>query len=395
MPTLVSGVRSSSNANSNNQLRDVERILQVLKPYQTPFLQLLWFGGRPAKPVVNATGKFEWFEDTLFPHQTTVKLAITASGSPATLSLTATNCTDITVFGVGDVVLIEETDQMAVVTSHNGTTVVLTHIDGSTSLTSLAVVGSVFKVIGNQNNEYNGVRTGKSTTEVEQYNYLTIQTESVGTTGRNQAGSAYTNGLTHPEMVAKKIEEMKLTMERNMLFSNSRGYKTVDGYRHTWGNGFLGRVTSNVNGYSTLDQATFDAHFQEVFAKGSNRRIHMCGSNQLVAVNKIVKDLYQVVPNPSVSAFGVNITEYITPFGTVAIVFNPLMDGKFTNWGFTIDPELVTLRYMADDAKGSRKFRIEENVQTPGTDGKQDKLLMDVGLQLVSEECHGILKKTS
>lgn len=390
----VSGVRSSSNANSNNQQRDVEKILALIKPYQTPLLQMLFFSDRPAKPVVNQLGKFEWMEDTLFPHQTTLKLAVTASGSPATLSLTSSNCTDITVFGVGDVVLIEETDQMAVVTSNNGTTVVLAHIDGTTGLTSLATVGGALKIIASRNHEFAGARTGKSTTEVEKYNYLTIISETVASTGRYQAGQAYTNGLTHPEMVAKKIEEMKMTVERNFLFSTGKGYATVDGYRHTYGEGFLGRISSNVNSYSTLDEATLDEHFEEVFAKGSNRRIHMAGAKQITAINKIVKDNYQVVPNPATTIYGVNVTELITPFGVVDVVFNPLMDGKFANFGFTIDPEKVILRYMADDAKGSRKFRIEEGVETPGVDGKQDKILMDIGIQIMNEDCHGILKKS-
>lgn len=392
---IISGVNSSANAVALNQLPDIEQVLVKTKPYQTPLLNLLWFSGRPAKEVTSQLGKFEWFEKGYMPHQTTNKTTITASGTPATLVLTSGNCTDITIFSTGDIVLIEETDQMAFVSAKNTTQVVLTHIDGVSNLVSLQTEGGYLKIIGSRVTEYDGVRGGSRSGEVVLENYLTIFSDSIASTGRYQAGKNWTDGVDHPALVAQKIEEMKLQAERYFLFAPVKGYATSGNYRTSWGHGFLGRISSNVNSYSsTLDEDTFDAHLQEVFAQGGSRKLHMCGSGQLTELNKFLKARYELNPSPVTNIYGVNLKEYVTPFGIVDIVWNPVMDGKFTNYGFTIDVDKIRLRYMANDKKGSRAFRIEENVETPGVDGTVDKILMDVGIEIHEEACHGILMRT-
>lgn len=391
---IISGVNNSANAVALNQLPDIEKVLVKMKPYQTPLLNLLWFSGRPAKEVTSQLGKFEWFEKGYAPHQTTTKTVINASGTPATLVLTTANTNDITLFSTGDIVLVEETEQMAYVSTKNTSQVVLSHIDGTTSLISLQTEGCYLKIIGSRVAEYDGVRGGLRSAEVAYENYLNIFTDSVASTGRYQAGKNWTDGVDHPAMVAQKIEEMKLQVERYFMFAPSKGYATSGNYRTTWGHGFMGRIATNVNTYSpTLDEDTFDAHLQEVFAQGGNRKLHMCGSNQLVEINKFIKTRYELNPNPVTNIYGVNLKEYHTPFGIVDIVWNPVMDGKFANYGFTIDVDKVRMRFMANDKKGSRAFRIEEGVETPGVDGTVDKLLMDVGIEIHEEACHGILSR--
>lgn len=392
---IISGVNNSANAVALNQLPDIEKVLVKMKPYQTPLLNLLWFSGRPAKEVTSQLGKFEWFEKGYFPHQTTNKQAITALGTPATLTLTSSNCNSISIFNTDDIVLIEETDQMAYVSVKNASQVVLTHIDGTTPLVSLQNEFNYLKIIGSRNTEYAGVRTSMRSAEVILENYLNIFNESIASTGRYQAGKNWADGVDHASMVAQRLEELKLQVERYFMFAPSKGYATAGNYRTTWGHGFLGRISSNVNSYSsTLDEDTFDAHLQEVFAQGGNRKLHMCGSNQLVEINKFIKARYELNPNPVTNIYGVNLKEYHTPFGIVDIVWNPVMDGKFANYGFTIDVDKIRMRFMANDNKGSRALRLEEGVETPGVDGTTTKLLMDVGIEIHEEACHGILKKT-
>lgn len=392
---IISGVNSSANAVALNQLPDIEKVLVKTKPYQTPLLNLLWFSGRPAKEVTSQLGKFEWFERGFMPHQTTNKSTVPALGTPATITLNASNCNDISIFTIDDIVLLEEVDQMAYVSARSTTQVVLTHIDGSSNLTSLQTEEMYLKIIGSRVSEYGGVRAGLRNAEVPMENYLNIFSDSVASTGRYQAGKNWTDGVDHASLVAQRIEELKLQIERYFLYAPVKGYATSGNYRTTWGHGFLGRVQSNVNSYSpTLDEDTFDDHLKEVFAKGGSRKLHMCGSSQLVEINKFIKSRYELNPNPVTNIYGVNLKEYHTPFGIVDILWNPIMDGKFSDYGFTIDVEKIRLRYMANDKKGSRAFRLEEGVETPGVDGVSDKLLADVGIEIQEEACHGILKKS-
>lgn len=393
-PQITQGVTHSGSLVSANVRPDIERVLQVLKPYQSPFLQILWFYNRPAKEVRNAYGRFSWFENEFFPHQAAVTAPIEAQGSPQKLLLNASNISAPDIFQMDDIILIEETDQMGFVSAKSPGQATISSIDGTGDLRTITEASGFIKVIGSRNSEYAGTRQAVTTKEVEQYNYLTIFSESIATTGRAQAGEHYTDGLTHDELVEKRIEEMKLQIERYLLFAPEQGYATAGNYRTTWGHGFMGRIKSNINNYnSTLTEDAFDEHLKEVFARGSNRRLHICGSNQLAAINRFVKSRYELNPQPAIKAYGIRLQEYLTPFGVVDLLWNPVMDGKFSDFGFTIDTDRVRLRYMAPDKKGSRKFRIEENVETPGIDGTTTKILFDVGLEIHNEECHGILRK--
>ena len=70
MTGIISGVRSSQSYVAAQLKPDIERALFLLEPYQTPFLQFLFFSaGVKQKKVINKTGKFSWFEDEYFPHQ--------------------------------------------------------------------------------------------------------------------------------------------------------------------------------------------------------------------------------------------------------------------------------------------------------------------------------------
>lgn len=388
---VVSGVRSSQSYPAAQLKPDIERALFLLEPYQTPFLQFLFFSaGVKQKKVINKTGKYSWFEDEYFPHQAALTAAFTAPGA-ATGDLTIAN---YAYFKQNDIILIEDSDQMAYVTATpSSSTVAISSLDASTNLLA-AANGTNVKILGNLNNEYAGTPTAMSTQAVEKNNYLTIFTEAVATTGRDEAGEAWTDGETHDEQVEKKIKELKLKVERFFMLSTATpATRTVSSYLWTYGNGALGRITTNVSTYTAgaMTLAQWNAHWLKVFAKGSKRRIHYVGSQQLSDINAMIADKVQLKENIT-TEFGVQMSRIYTDTGIVDLTWDPVLDGKYTNYGISLDPEDVVLRYMANDKKGSRRFRVEENVETPGTDGSTTKILMDVGIQIPNEEKQGYLK---
>lgn len=377
---------------SGNQMPDVDRMLYLLAPYQTPLLQHLYFNKvNGGEKVINENGKFSWFEDEYYQYQTQLSgSGISGNGS----SEDNIGLSDSTWIASGDVLFVESTEELVYVDSIESSEVDITHIDGSSEIHP-ATSGYVKKV-GSRNHEFATARTAVSTKEVEKENYCEIHSESVTTTGRYQAGRKYTNGKKHKDQVRKKITEMKLEIERNFMFSTDKGSTPVTtDYRHTWGEGALGRITTNKTSYNgALTESALDNYFQSVFAKGSKRKKHYAGSNQISAINTILKDKSGYTFMDNVKEYGLDLARYRTPFGLVDLIWDPVLDGKFINYGMTFDSESVKLRYMDSDEKGSRKMRVEENVQTPGTDGKQTKLLLDVGIQIVNEEENGILYQT-
>lgn len=389
--SITSGPITSVTALAANQMPDIDRVLALLEPHQTPLSQWLYMNNLGnAEKVINENGKYSWMEDELMPVSTTLSGTGITGGASSEDNI---GLTDGTIFNSGDILLVEATEQMVYVDSVASSQVDITHIDGSTNITA-ATSGTIRK-IGSRNNEIATARTAMSTLEIEKYNYNTIFSETVYTSGRYQSGEKYTNKKTHKEQLQKKIAEMKLQYEDNFLFSTSTGTVTdSSAYRFTYGQGFLGRVTTNATYHSgSLTEEALDDYLKTVFLKGSGTKMHLAGGDHLLALNKIVKDRYQVVPDPVTKIYGSNVVEYITPFGRLQIMWHPRMTGKFSYYGFTVDPKYAKLRFQDSDDKGPRRFRVEENTETPGTDGKQSKILADQSVEFKNEEVHGILYK--
>ena len=398
---VISTVRSSAvGVLAANQKPDIDTVLRLIKPYQTPLMQWLFFSDKQSKVVLNANSKFSWFEDEYLPHQTDVTAAVTVS-STYYLNLTTSNCTDVSFFKLNDLVYIEANDELAfvsTVTSSTDITLTKVHATIPTALTAIAAsgIGSYVKIVGSWNLENNEKTTSITTQEIEVFNYCTIFNEGIGTTGRDQAGQNYTDGKTHDEEVMKKMEEMKLMYERNFILSNvavTTGSTTAT--KKTIGKGLKGFFTSNADSYSgAITEAALDAHLDKVFAKGDSQRTMVVGNALFGGIAKIGKDKQGNFPSVIDSSFGGKISNYLHPAGDVKIVRNSVMDGKFTNSAFTFQEDQIIPRHMGADKKGARKFRIEANVETPGADRTETKLLADIGLQVNNQELGGYLYKS-
>ena len=387
MPNIITGALQSDVVLNTNQMPDNDALLYLLKPYQSQFFQKLYFSERQAKEVTDATGAFSYFEDELYPHQSTLIDTGIVGGAPSEDNIPVQNAS---YFQQDDILLIEKTDQMVYVDSVAGGLVDITTLDGTNI--QAAADGKV-KKIGSRNLEVNLPRIATATQEVKITNYLTMFSESVEMSSREQGAKHFTNGRSFDEQVQKRVEEMKQMFERYFMFSTSSGRNTSGASPTTWGKGFLGTVVTNKVLYTTPTENELDTFLQGVFdTGGSDTRDFYLGSSLAVGINKLLKDKYQITGIPA-TEYGVNLTRYLTPFGRVNIYWNPRLDGKFTNYGFAVDWENVTMRYMANDRKGSQKFRIEEDVETPGSSSSKVKLYADIGIQIPNESKHGIFYK--
>lgn len=399
---IVSTVRSSATALAANQKPDIDTVLRVLKPYQTPLMQWLFFSNKQSKVVLNANSKFSWFEDEYLPHQTTISTASSITlTSTYYLNLTSSNCDAVDMFKLYDLVYIEATDELAFVsTVASSTDITLTKVHATipTALTAIPANsdGTYVKIVGSWNLENNEKTTSLTTEEVEVFNYCTIFNEGIGTTGRDQAGVNWTDGKTHDEEVMKKMEEMKLMYERNFLFSNvAVTTGTTTATKKTVGKGLKGFFTSNATSYSgDISKTALDNFFTSVFAKGDMKRTFVVGNNLFNGITKIATDKQGNFPSVIDSSFGGRVNMYLHGMGDVKIVRSSVMDGKFTNCGFIFQEDQIIPRHMGNDKKGSRKFRIEANVETPGADRTETKLLADIGIQVNNQETGGYLYKS-
>lgn len=400
MPTLNNGVQSSVNVETTEQMPDNDKLLYFLYRHQFPLFQKMYFStGKASKPVVNSSGLFNWWEDELYPSSTALQAGGIVGGS-ATENIETKLVTNF--LQPNDLLLVEATLQLVYVTTITTHTTIST-INGTTLI--LASTTGYLRKVGTLDHEFAGVRTAVATKPVQVSNYLTKFNESVAFTGRQDAGETWSDGTTFKEQIEKKIWEMKEFYENNFTFSTESGTKNItDSYsgqsmRATYGKGALGFITTNVIGYDTATEDFWDSFFATLFnTGGSAHKTLYFGTNLGNNLAKIVKQKYAIDPKPITTEYGVRLVRWEAFGGTIDLTWDVILDNTFTDWGIVIDHQgtgkgdPITFRYMKDDSQGSRKFRIMEHVETPGTDGRIDKMMADIGVQMPNEIIHGIAK---
>ena len=381
------GAQTSIHSPAANQMPDIDRMLYLEEPIQTPLFQMLYLNEKlPASPVINENAKFSWFEDKYVPSYTVLTATVSGGASADNIS-----GTDVTWINEGDVLWNQATDDLVYVDSIASGEVDITDLAGST-FGNMAVGDYIFKV-GSRNHEMATARTAVSTVETEVSNYCEIHSETVTQSGRKQAGENYTDGKSYDDEVRKKMVELKEEVERNFWFSSGSGTVTVStDYRHTYNKGLKGFISTNAVSYSgSPTEAALDDFLYQSFLKGKKDKDFVMGGELLKSVGALIKNKYEVTN--LTTKYGINISQYQTNFGLASLIWNPNFVGPEASNGYLVDRTNLRMRYMANDKKGSRKFRIEEGVETPGTDGLSTKLLMDVGIEVPLESAHGLFYK--
>ena len=397
MPDIIQAVLGTDAIESTNVKRDIDTMMKIIEPYQTPLFSWLFLQDRNSSKVTSRYAKYEWYEKEFLPHLEKLVSSVTESSG---LTFTKTTyLVSIDQFNVNDIVLFEETDEMGYVASINATTLVIQHIDGSSTLSDLTDTDAFLRIIGKRVFEYHGRLEARTVKEVQKHNFLNEFPAYITTSGRYEAGEAETDGTSHDELVEQRFRELKKEIEHYMWFAQSKGFVTSGNERATWGEGVDGILSTNVNAYAgTLTETQFRNHIKAVLKSGgTNRKLHFAGTDQMDDIETFMNQKYSLMQNPKelsmFEEFGLVAKTYRMFSGIISLIWNPLFDGKYENTGYTLDIENVKMRYMANDKKGSRKGRIRPNTQDNDKNGTETEILFDVGLQLEKQVTHGKLFK--
>ena len=90
------------------------------------------------------------------------------------------------------------------------------------------------------------------------------------------------------------------------------------------------------------------------------------------------------------TTYGLSISQYVTPFGTINMVHNPLFVQDYAGYAFLLDMECFKYRYM-----NNRDTKLFTNVQAPDVDGEIDQYVTECGLQRMQAPRCALLKGVS
>jgi hypothetical protein len=402
-PSVVTGARTNYGTVAQNiKVRDVEDKITLLKPYLTPIDDFFVSKYMKERETRGEYSKFEWNEDKYLPSTVALSQNITGGSTSATVYVASDYFLNY------DTVLIEETGDVVVVSGVTAGSFTGTKVGAGNLTSTTNATGNVMRLV--QAFPENAVKqSGLSTLTVPLYGYCQIMKKAIQMSGREQATDSYGDGWAYQSM--KSSLEIRESQERNWMLAGA-AYKSGTTTTTTYTAGLRGTLTTNYIPYQgSLDELELDQAITQIRLNGNSQNsdtlVALCGAYALMDINGWIKNKYSIHQNSAelmVKQYGVATTEmmgrpkfidYIHPMGILRVLWQPQLSGA--KWGTVVclfDPSMVIKRFMGSDEDGSRKYRLESNIKTPGQDTKEAQLLFDQGLQIKCEETGGWLIKS-
>lgn len=151
--------------------------------------------------------------------------------------------------------------------------------------------------------------------------------------------------------------------------------------------GLLSFLTANnYDAGGALTQSEFDQSICEVaFKYGSKEKLMLASARVLSVINGWALGKLQIQQGED--TFGLAVVKYVSPFGVLNIVHEPLFEGAiYGGYAAILDVENVKYRPL----KG-RDTKLETNIQANDEDQRKDQYITECGLEVRLPQTHALL----
>ena len=131
---------------------------------------------------------------------------------------------------------------------------------------------------------------------------------------------------------------------------------------------------------------------EQIFRYGASEKLVLCGSGFLLGLDALATAGAQINVQPGQKVYGMEITKWLTPFGTINMKTRPLFsyDATTRNMGIVLEPKELTYRYIDDTTfygESSQKTHTEGYGQRR-VDGINEEFLTEAGLEFgLAQKC--------
>lgn len=391
-PTTAARTTATSATEQRLVVDAVDKVF-LLEPNKHPLVSLMntvkasdgAYKGQAIMKASTGNPEFKWFEDVYGGRYATV--AADALVGATSIDVDGAGSNPAHIFTVGDIVRNIATGENIIITAITDTnTLAIARSYGATAAVAMTDGDGLF-IIGNVNEENSGARNMNTTQATPQTNYTQIFKTTIAVSGTEDAAKLY-GGRDLPYLRAKKATEHALDIERAFWW----GQKNSD----TGSNGHPRRATGGVDEFITgsgtyvqnqggsLTAADMNTFLREGFTYGNSRKILFAGGIVLQAINEIARG--QIQTNVGDTEYGIKVSRWMTAFGEVDIVHNPLFVEDMAGAAYLLDMECFRYRYME-----GRDTKLMTNVQAPDVDGIVDQYLTEAGLERKEASRHAKL----
>lgn len=378
--TVAQGARTVGTLTTEGRrVRDVEKMLWQLEPDAGPLTTML---SRLSADTATDP-KVEWFEDQLLPDFDT--LAANLAVGDATMTVN-----NYKLFRSGDIVRINDNEQVRVNTTPTSAAVAITRAQGNAA--QAAVAGNRLWIVSDAGVEFGTNRDGLSTIKQNMYNYIQfVQTPCIFSL--QEINTDTFAGKDLPQEHRKAYIEHKKKLEKQLLVglpyedTTSQSPYTI---RTFGGLGYY--IKTNVKDVSAgFTEPEWESFLRVVFRYGSKERLVLGSPAFMQALSTFARSKIQT--RSGETSYGLTLTQYKCFFGTV-LMANEVLLNNFDltdlsgvgGWAFVIDINKVKFAYQQNMG-----MRMAENIQLPAQEGRIDEVRSYSSLKLFNEQAHGLL----
>jgi hypothetical protein len=271
--------------------------------------------------------------------------------------------------------------------------------DNSTQGKTLADC-DIFNIIGNINPEGGEMPEAIAMDPTKVYNYTQIFRTPLSIT-RTARKTKLRTGDQYQEAKAEALEMHSIEMELAFLW----GIKT----EKTGDNGKPERTTQGIINFirqyapANVDDFTLNATYhgkawtdsgggqtwlknalEVLFRYGAEEKMAFVGSGALLGIDALAEEFGTIQLVPGAKAYGMQIREWITPFGSIYLKTHPLFsfDATTRNMMLLLEPKELTYRYIDDT-------QFKPYTDSAGhVDGTEEEFLTEAGLEFgLAQKC--------
>lgn len=249
-------------------------------------------------------------------------------------------------------------------------------------------------IMGNMNPEGSQMPDAVSYDPTKRTNYTQIFRSSLSLT-RTRMRTKVRYGTT-PYQEAKRdcLELHGIEMEKSFIWGIATEGVGDNGQPERSTGGLMSFVpTANIADYRTDTDFTgkewltggrdfINKYLELIFRYGSRNRTAYVGSGTVLGINKLVENYGFYTFTPKTLSYGIQVMEWITPFGTIDFYIHPLFsfEEQFRFSMLMFDPINIEYRYI-DDTFFQKDDRLKDGTWV-ALDGINEGYLTECGLEV-------------
>lgn len=385
---MIQGIFASNQGIVGERVGDFSSAMLQINPTGTALFLAMTAGMRKEEASDTV---FHWYEDSHVPGRS----AIVSGGTTTTIVVA-----DGSAYIPGTVLLIEETNEITLVTATNGDSLTVTRGLAGTAVVSVDNTMHT-QNIGNAREEASGMPVAVTQQGAPRLNYTQIFRNAWAITGTAKAIKFHTGNKVAKNKGdaatyhAEDMERAFIWGRKHIGTLNGKQFRLTDGVKAQIQQ-YSGNVLSAASNATPgdLSYADYDTFLMNLFSKNvkgqPNERLQIGGNGILKAINQMALEESQYNITTSESKFGIGVTTILTAWGTIKHMTHPLMNENPT-WNkesYYLHPGGIARRVLRDTFSEDYD---KNGLRIQGKDADEGVITTEAGIAVGGAATMGII----